>query len=89
MQVEYAVVKLIDDQENATEVFAEVGSTSFDEILKAEQLGYKAKHKLVLNSFEYSKQRIIELNGSRYAVYRTFNVANSKVEVYLEERLGI
>lgn len=91
MQSEFVLIRLLltEFSESGVRVFAQRSSVSFDEILRAEQLGFKAKHKLVLNDFEYNGEQVVEMEGKRLAVYRTYNPGGGKIEVYVESKLGI
>ena len=91
MQNEYILVNLY-EHENAvdcTTVFAEKKSVGFDEILRAEQSGYKSKFKLILNDFEYTGEQVVEIDGVKYFVYRTYKSSMDKIEVYIEDKLGV
>lgn len=72
-----------------TQCFAVVGSVSADELVRADQLGAKARYKLTINSAEYDLQQYIELDGAMYAVYRTYDAGNCRTELYIEDKLGV
>lgn len=70
-------------------VFAVVSSVSADEMIRAEQLGYKAKMKCIMLQAEYDGQQYIIIDDVKYAVYRVYNPDGEKVELYIEDKLGV
>ena len=40
-------------------------------------------------SFEYSGEEEVEYNNVRYAVYRTYQVNQDLMELYLEQKAGV
>ena len=45
---------------------------------------------LVLTVFfgDYSGEKIAEVNGIRYTIYRTYQLRNDTIELYTERRVG-
>ena len=70
-------------------LFAKVRSVSADEVVRAEQLGLKAKYQLTVNRFEYGNQMYAEVDGKMYAVYRIYEADGDKTELYIEDKLGV
>ncbi len=70
-------------------VFARVRSVSADEAVRAYQMSAKAKYQLTVNSLEYGRQMYVEIDGEVYAVYRTYDASADKVELYVEDKLGV
>lgn len=64
--------------ETATEIFADRLSVSASEFYKAEMAGYKAELKFKIYSHEYSGQEIVEVDGKRYKVIRTYETNNGE-----------
>lgn len=91
MQSEYALITLLFNEfsQSGVRVFAEKKSVGFEEMLRAEQLGYKAKFKLTVNDFEYNGEQVVMLDNVRYYIYRTYNAGGGKTELYVESKLGI
>lgn len=79
----------IETEGTAKKVFAELSSITRQEFLAAGSLGLKPSLEAIIYSFEYSDEKIVEVNGKRYSVYRTYNRAeDDRVELYLEEKEG-
>lgn len=70
-------------------VFAKVRSVSADEAVRAYQMSAKAKYQLTVNSLEYGGQMYVEIDGEVYAVYRTYEASADKIELYVEDKLGV
>ena len=72
-----------------TQVYAEIFPTGRDEFKAAGQEGFKAAFKVEIWAFEYDGQTEIELDGKRFAIYRTYGPKPSgKIELYAAERVG-
>lgn len=80
-------------QDIATEssklVFCNIGSISGEEFLRAGQLGLKPSYKVTMFKYDYSEEKIVEIDSKRYQVYRTYEARNDMIELYLEERAGV
>lgn len=70
-----------------TEVFALVASAGKNEHYSAAQMHLKAEFKLVIRSFEYNGEKIVELDGKQYSVYRVYEKGDD-MELYLSEKIG-
>lgn len=74
---------------SAVNVFAELSSITRSEFFAAGAAGLKPSLEAIIYSFEYHDEPIVEINGKRYSVYRTYNrVEDDKIELYLEEKEG-
>ena len=52
-------------------------------------VGHQAEIVAITNAANYMGEQTAELNGKRYAIYRTYRPENSdEIELYLEEKLG-
>ncbi|MCH5340060.1 MAG: hypothetical protein J1E01_01205 [Acetatifactor sp.] len=72
-----------------TKIFATISPVGRDEFAAAGQGGLKASFQAEVWEFEYDRQTEIELNGKRYAIYRTYGPKpNGKIELYAGERAG-
>ena len=60
-----------------------------NEFFKAGQADIKASKVLMLDSEDYSGEKIVRYNGMKYAVYRTYPRPDSMTELYLQERSGV
>lgn len=73
--------------ETATEVWADVKSPSRAEAAAAGAMGLKASAVVIVHVTDYSGQTVVEIDGDRMAVYRTFKKAED-VELYVTEKRG-
>lgn len=76
-------------QETSTDVFCDVTSVSAEEILAAGQSGLKPEWRVIMFAYDYNGQQIVELDGVRYSVYRTYLGSNETIELYLERKAGV
>lgn len=76
------------EQEERTNVMAQVTSVSQSEFMSAGQMGFKPSMEFRVWQFEYSGEKVVEYNGTRYAVYRTYKAPDGRVELYTEDRVG-
>lgn len=74
--------------ETSKDIFcAELPVTS-NEFFSAQQSGFKVQKCLVVNSDEYTEERLIGYEGKRYSVYRYYQRADGYTELYCAERVG-
>lgn len=76
-------------QEKSTDVFCDVTSVSAEEMLAAGQSGLRPEWRVIMFAYDYNGQQIVELNGVRYSVYRTYLGRNETIELYLERKAGV
>ena len=76
-------------EETSREVYANVASSSQSEWFTAHRDDINAVYKLVMYSFEYNDETIVEMDGVRYGVYRTYISSIDRIELYLEEKAGV
>lgn len=62
---------------------------SSTEWFSAHQNGVNSKFRVVVYDFEYQNETIAEVNGKRYAIYRSYFVNGNKIELYLREEGGV
>ena len=88
-----AAVKLIsqldEKNEEAKTIYAIVESIGHREFFAAAQSGFKPDCKLTVWTSEYDGQSIVLLGGRRYSVYRTYDRADERTELYLTSKAGI
>ena len=77
-----------EQDDEKTELFAEMNSTGRDEFTAAGQAGYKKSVQFVVWTNEYDDQPEVIYNGARLTIYRTFNRRDEKTELYAGERVG-
>lgn len=75
--------------ETSTEVFAQENSITRAEWFDAGRNGLKAAVMFTMFGPEYSGELIVEHNGQRYGVYRTYKAKSDKIELYCEEKGGL
>lgn len=76
--------------EIVTEILCHIESIGQNEFFNAGQNGIKADLKVVTQSVNYNNEEIIEYNGERYGIYRTYRRNNSdEIELYCEWKGGI
>lgn len=74
--------------ESRTTVYASVDSIRSAEFYNAGQLGLKPEFRFNIFSPEYSGEKIVEYNGERYSVYRTYRAKNEILELYCTRKTG-
>lgn len=99
----YETLKLIAETETVTgpgvikttpgtgrNVFCAVGSVSASENFNGVTAGFRPSKKAVLrDSRDYAGERLCELNGEKYEIYRTYLTNNGGIELYLQRRAGV
>lgn len=76
--------------ETSEDVYVEVCSITRSEWATASRDGLNPVVMLKTERVNYSGERIVELDGVRYGVYRTYAPPDSdEIELYLEEKAGV
>lgn len=75
--------------ETAVELICEVRNCSQSEYMTGRQSGLMPSYVFRLSIFAYTGQKVIEYNGARYSVYRTYEADDNYVELYTEAELGV
>ena len=75
--------------ETVKEVYGSIESISQSEFFNAGQSGFKPDYKVVVWGFEYSNENVVEINGTKYSVYRTYSRKDDKIELYLTSKVGV
>lgn len=70
-------------------VYCNVRSVSQSEFFSAGAAGLKASKQVTMFGPEYEGEEEVELDGIRYAVYRTYQRRNESLELYLQRKVGI
>ncbi len=71
------------------EVFCRIGSVRQSEWFDAGRAGLKAQFVVKVFSEDYQNESMIEIDGMRYGIYRTYLGKNDQLELYLERKGGI
>lgn len=74
--------------EKSTQVYAGVDSITRNEWYEAGQLGLKPSYRFTIHMGDYGGQELLEYNGERYGVYRTYNTYD-RIELYAERKAGL
>lgn len=76
--------------ETETEIYVEILSVTRSEWAAASRDGLNPAIMLRTQRLNYLGERIAELEGVRYGVYRTYTPPDSDlIEIYLEEKAGV
>lgn len=75
--------------ETKRKAFCNIASVSGSEWMETGRNGIKAAYKVSMFRYDYQGELIAELNGNRYAVYRTYEKQNEVIELYLEKKAGV
>ena len=67
--------------ENRRELFAELVGTKRSEFYAALSAGLRPEKTVRIYEFEYNDEKIIELNGKRYNILRTYPVEDERLEL--------
>lgn len=71
------------------ETFAKVRSITQTEFFSVGKNGITPDFSFVVNDAEYHGQRLLEYEGKRYGIYRTYQPNNDTVELYAEYKSGV
>ena len=69
------------------QVFCEVDSITQTEFYQAANTELNPEYKFTIFFGDYNGQPIVEYNGVRYAIYRTYR-ADDNLELYVERKIG-
>lgn len=75
--------------ETQRQVYCDVRSITKTEWFDAGKDGMQPAYVFVMFAPDYQGEKIIEYNGNRYGVYRTYLGRNEQIEIYVEEKGGI
>lgn len=76
------------DTEISREVFCQVDSVTRAEFFEGGRNGLNPQFRITMFAGDYEDESIIEYNGKRYAVYRTFFSKTDTIELYVERKGG-
>lgn len=75
--------------ETAYETFCKVESVTRAEFFNAGKAGITPDIVFIVNAVEYDGQELIEYEGNRYAIYRTYRTDEDMMELYAEYKSGV
>lgn len=70
------------------DVFCNVASVSQNEWFQGGQNGLNPEYQVTMFAPDYEGEKIVEFNGIRYGVYRTYMRQDELLELYLERKTG-
>ena len=70
-------------------VYCDVRSVSRSEWFEAGRDGLQPSFVLVTFRPDYEDEKLVEFEGRRYGVYRTYVAKNERIELYVEEKGGL
>ena len=84
-QDEYGVWRIT---ETERQVFCQVSSVSQSEFFDGGRNGLNPEYRFTMFFADYDNERIVEYEGKRYAVYRTYHARTDIIELYTERQGG-
>ena len=76
------------DHETSREVFCHVQSTTTTEWYAAEQSGMRATWNFILFGDDYEGEDIVEYDGERFSVLRTYMLEDGNIELHTGTKKG-
>lgn len=76
------------DTPTSKQVFCQVESVGQREFFEAGRNGLNPQYKFTMFVGDYSDESLVEYNGKRYSVYRTYLTKTDKIELYVERKGG-
>ena len=75
--------------ETQRDVYCNISGVSGQEFFVACRSGIRPEIRVTLFAFDYNSETVVELEGVRYGVYRTYLKNNEDIELYLERKVGV
>ena len=76
------------ETEAQRDVFCDVGSVTRAEFFDGGRNGLNPEYVFTMFFGDYAGERIVEYNGDRFAIYRTYHGRNDTIELYAERKGG-
>lgn len=74
--------------ETSSSVFVDVTSVGSNEWFEGARNGLNPQYRFTLFSYDYDGQKVIEYDGVRYTIYRTYLRSKDEIELYTELKKG-
>lgn len=74
--------------ETRKKIFAQITSVSGAEWFEGGRNGLNPEFRAQVHAFEYRGEEILEKDGQRYSIYRTFQSSPDTIELYCEKKKG-
>ena len=75
--------------ERSREVFCTIGSIQQSEFFAAGRNGLRPQMRVKVFAEDYQREELIEVDGVRYRIDRTYLGDNEQLELYLERKAGV
>lgn len=69
-------------------VFCSVDSVTANEFFEGGRNGLNPEYRMTMFNGDYDGERVLEYNGNRYAIYRTYLRTTDTLELYVERKGG-
>lgn len=77
------------ETESESTIWAQVDSVTGQEFTNAGLLNIQPSFRAVVWVAEYDGQKIVEMDGKRFGVYRTYKRNSEEIELYCQEEMGL
>ena len=74
--------------ETKKEVFGQINSVTASEFFEGGRNGLTPELRFSVFLYDYSGETVVEYDGKRYSVYRTYKARNDIMELYCERKGG-
>lgn len=71
--------------ESRREVFAQLVGTKRAEFYSGLSAGLRPEKTLTVYDFEYNKEKIVEIDGTRYEIIRTYPIGDERLELICQD----
>ena len=88
-EIEYDEIRQPVTTDHEREVYAQLRSITRAEWFEAGRNGMRPDMSFVMMAFDYNGETVIEWDGVRYGVYRTFRGRGDRIELYCERQGGV
>lgn len=75
--------------EEAREVYCSVDSVTQTEFFEGGRNGLNPEYRITLFRYDYDDESVVEYDGKRYGVYRTYHGKDDTLELYVERKGGV
>lgn len=75
--------------ETKTDVFCSVRSVSRNDFYRAGEIGLALSYVFITNPVNYSGEQLLEYNGERYGIIRTYQPSLDRLELYAGYKVGV
>ena len=69
-------------------VFVKVDSVTASEFFDGGRNGLNPEFRFTMFGGDYQGEKVVEYNGDRFSVYRTYKAKNDNIELYVERKGG-